>query len=152
MNIHDIVKATNEVAFGGLTMDIKFPKKKVVKEKQLKERIIICGTTSWTNKNSIKKVLKAIGPKTIEFVVLDTSRGASQLALSIAKELGIMVFQTHPWLSTSASSYVVQGKAMRLFKPTQIIAFNENPKENTSTVGYEKLARRANVDFKVVTK
>lgn len=144
----DVFLAAAQVA-NGLT-DIKFPKKKVRKEKELRERIIVVCTTSWSNKKRIRAMLKAIGPKNIEYMVVGTSRG-EQIAASVALELKIMLYRTHPWIS-SANDYIVQGKAMKLFKPTQVIAFNEDPEKNTYTLGYERLCKRSGTLFKMVTK
>lgn len=134
-----------------LEMDIAFPKKKERKEKQLKQRLVICATTSWTNKASIKRTLKMIGVKEIEYVVLSTSRGGEQLALQICKELGIMVFQSHQWVS-AANDFIVRGKVLRIFKPTMVIAFNENQVDNKATHIYEMMARRKDIAFKLVQK
>jgi len=130
--------------------DIKFPKKRERKEKQLKERIIVSCTTSWDNKKRIKTVLKKIGPKEIEFIVTGTSKG-EQLVASVALELGIMLYRTHPWISAN-NDFIVQGKAMKIFKPTQVIAFNEDPEENRHTLGYQRLCRRSDIVFKMVSK
>jgi hypothetical protein len=134
-----------------LEMNIHFPKKQIRKEPSLGERIVICGTTSWTKKNSIKSALVSIGVKHIDFVVIGTSRGAEQLAVSVAKALGLMIFQAHPWMNANNNA-IVCNKVVKLFKPTMILALNENPKDNPSTALYEKIAHKQDIPIKVITK
>lgn len=131
-----------------LEMDIKFPKKKAKKKEAAKQRILICGTSSWIKRSVIRKTLKDLIPKTLEFVVVGSGRGAEQHAISIAKELGIQVFQAH----TLQDKYISYDAVIRTFKPSLIIAFNENSKVNTITEGYQKLARRKDIEFKLVSK
>lgn len=131
-----------------LTMDIVFPKKKAKKKEAPKQRIVVCGTTGWIKRSVIRKTLKDLIPKTIEFVVVGSGRGAEQHAISIAKELGLQVFQSH----TLQDKYISYDAVIRTFKPSLIIAFNENPKVNTVTEGYQKLARRKDIEFRMVSK
>jgi hypothetical protein len=132
-----------------LQFDIKFPKKKVRKDPQFKNRVVICGTTSWKKPAAIRAALKSIGISSIEYVIVGTSRGAEQIGLQLAKKFGLMIFQSHPYMS---SNYIVAGKVIKLFKPTIILGFNEKPEENTSTEAYEKLAHRKDIPFKMVSK
>lgn len=127
----------------------KEPIKKLKKKKEEpKKRIIVCGTTSWNRPNVVRKIFKELEPKTIEFIVTDTSRGASLYVLQFAKHLGIPVYQAHPY----KDKFIGYDAAIRLFKPNLILAFNENPKENTATEGYMKLAHRKDIDFRMVSK
>jgi hypothetical protein len=41
---------------------------------------------------------------------------------------------------------------MKIFKPTIVLAFNECPEENTSTLPYERLCHRKEIPFKMVSR
>jgi|ERR1700761_1887979 len=136
----------------------KIKKKKEVKPKKpIPARIIVCGETGWgvraTETRSMTKILKELNtPIKIEFVVTGTSRGAEQLCVQICKKLGIPVIQVHPWAHIPNSSWLVQNKTAKMFKPTLIINFNENPTENLSGAGYKKIALKQDIDYRAVLK
>lgn len=148
----DTKKTIKPPTSSGLVMDIKFPKKAAKKKAPELQRIVITGTTSWKKQITIAKYIKSLEPKTIDFIVTGTSRGVEQMVVSICKNLGIPVIQFHPWSHISNSSYLSHGKILKLFKPTLVLVFNEVPKENTSGENYEKLTRRADIEFKRISK
>jgi hypothetical protein len=149
--IKDLVQAVNKGAMHGLDFDPKFPKKRPHKEKP-SQRVVITGSTSWKNIAKIKKELKRFKGIELDYVVTGTSRGAEQLTVQAAKALGILLYQAHPWRSDSGNDYVVAGKVLKIFKPTLVIAFNEDPEENRCHVSYEKLCHRAGIQFKVISR
>lgn len=133
--------------------DIVFPKKRKRKiTLEVKQRIIIVGTTSWKNEKKIRDVIKGLDPETIDFIVTDTSRGCAQLTVKVCKALGIPLIQTHPWHHIPNSRWIWQNAAMKLFKPTLVIGFNEDVEYNASTESYSRLCGRAGVTFKLIEK
>lgn len=130
-----------------LDFKVGTPKKKKVKKEIPKQRIVICGTTSWHKRSAMKRALLEVGRKDIQYVVLGINRGAEQLATMICKELDIPFFQV--WYK---DKFIAANLVLSTFKPTLILAFNEKPKENLATDNYQKLARRKDIDFRMISK
>jgi hypothetical protein len=129
--------------------DIVFPKKRAKKKEAPKQRIMVCGTQSWSKPALIKKTLKSFEPKTIQCVVIVGlgSRGTEQQTAMVCKELKIPYFAA--WYD---DKFIAADMVMRIFKPNMVVAFNEDPKANTYTDQFHKLARRKDIEFKMVSK
>lgn len=128
------------------------PKKVVKSKKPIPARIVATGTTSWKKLSTIVKYFKSLNPYTIDFVVTGTSKGAEQFIVQACKHLGITVIQFHPFTNIPNSSFLSQGRIMKMFKPTMVIGFNEAPGVNACTENYVKLCRRSDIDIKIVSK
>lgn len=133
--------------------EISKPKKKFRKAKFGDERVVVCGSTNWTDKVRIRAALKTLVSKDTRCLIIGTSKGAEQLAITVAKELKFSVIQVHPQqhLGTSAV-YIRNHEVFRFFKPTRVIAFHNDIETSTSSRIYLKLGAKLAIPSTLVTK
>ena len=83
----------------------------------------------------------------MDCVILGTSPGAEQLALSVCRDLKFNVVIVPPNLTRDHwnASYFRNNWVMKLLKPTHVLAFHECIDNSLSTAQYLKLAERAKV-------
>jgi hypothetical protein len=126
---------------------ISKPRAKFKKVKEVKpEVVLVCGSSKWTDKKLIKKELAKLPLKHINYIVTDTSKGVSQLATSVAKELGLFVVQVHAIQSLGPSATHIRNEMLfRNFKPTQVVAFHPDLSISVSTAMYLKLGKKKGI-------
>lgn len=129
-------------------------KKRFRKAKLKKERIVVCGSTKWTNRHKIKLVLKAIDWKTVECIITGSGKGAETLVQSVTKELQLPLAVFAPTVErfTGNTGYMIRnGQVWKFMKPTRVIVFHDDYEESPVTKNYVRLAQKNNLPYEVIT-
>jgi hypothetical protein len=123
------------------------PRSKFKKVKEQKpEIVVVCGSTKWTDKKLMKRELAKLPKRNVAYVIIGTSKGSDQLAVSVAKELGLCVVQVHPIQSLgSSATYIRNEMVIGTFKPTQVMAFHDDLPNSVSSAQYLKLGKKKGI-------
>lgn len=94
------------------------------------ERILVCGSRTWTDGNAIRSRLKCCGPPGV--VITGGARGADQLAETIARSLGFQV-ETYPadWRGKGRRAGIIRNLEMLNTNPNLVLAFHQNGSRGT---------------------
>lgn len=129
------------------------PKKKFKKVKFADERVVVCGSTNWSDKGKIRAALKCLPLRDVRCLVIGTSKGAEQLSITVGKELKHSIIQMHPQQHLGNSAvYIRNHEVFRFFKPTRVIAFHNSIESSTSSALYLKLAKKLAVPGVLITR
>lgn len=125
-------------------------------KKRLKEGIVVwvVGSTKWKKKNIIKSHLEKLKKLNINFVVMGVGGGAEQYALQACRKLELDVVLV-PANNTKWEDNAVWFRndwILRFFKPTHLLAFHQDIENSRSTAQCIRLAKKKELDFKLVTK
>lgn len=130
----------------------KRTKRKLKKEKP-NDRIWLVGSRKWTDKKAIKTVLKQYDYKTVDFILLGTSPGLEQLALTVCRKMKFNVILLPPNVTRDGinATYFRNYTGFMLFKPTAVYAFHDDMEHSKSSSQLVKLARAKKIEFGVIT-
>jgi hypothetical protein len=148
--------------------DLKLEAKQRTKRKLKKEtpnaRIWLVGSRTWKNKKLIKSVLSQFDYRTVDFVLLGTSPGLEQLALTVCRQLKFNCLVLPPNVSRDGINAIYFRNAINfvLLKPTHVFGFYDDldlderaPKselsQKASTRQLLKLAKEKKIEWKLLT-
>lgn len=137
-------------------MNTKTEAKQRVRRKKKVEansRIWLIGSRKWKDKRLVKKALSAFNYKTVDFVLLGTSPGLEQLALSICRQLKFNVLLMPPNVTRDSynATFFRNYTMFTLLKPSHVIAFHDDIDNSKSTAQVLKLARAKKIENQLVT-
>jgi hypothetical protein len=127
---------------------IKYTPMKPKKKKAL-VRIVICGSRKWTNNTTIKKALREFDYKEVDTVIIGTAPGAEKLALMNARAQRFNIVQALPNVTRDGINaiYFRNDWIWRVLKPTHLLIFDTDWKENKEVTQHVKIARSKQIDY-----
>jgi hypothetical protein len=101
----------------------------------------------------VKKVLSSFDYQKVDFVLLGTSPGLEQLALSVCRQLKFNVLLMPPNLTRDGynATFFRNYDMFAWLKPTHVFGFHDNIDDSTSTIQVIKLARAKKIEHQVIT-
>jgi hypothetical protein len=89
----------------------------------------------------------------VDFVLLGTSPGLEQIALSVCRQLKFNVILLPPNVSRDSynATYYRNYTMFMLLKPTHVIGFHDDIENSKSTIQLIKLARAKKIEHQIIT-
>jgi hypothetical protein len=141
------------VGADAILKELRKTKKKFKKVEFGDDRIVVCGSTTWKDKGKIRAALKVLKQKDTRFLLIGTSKGAEQLAITVGKSFQHCIVQVHPIQQFGNSAvYIRNSEVFKFFKPTKVIAFHNDIEASISTALFLKLGKKAGIPLVLITR
>ena len=115
-------------------------------------RVIVCGDRNWTDKEIIRRELKAYPKDTV--IIHGACRGADRIAGEIGKQLGFAIEEySADWETFGKAAGHIRNKQMiDEGKPTLVLAFHSDIDNSKGTKNMLKQAEKAGIETKLFEK
>lgn len=115
------------------------------------EKVLICGSRDWTDWESVRAYVDALGPDTI--VIEGEADGADRMAYHAAKVRGLFVARVpcedHHWKKYGNSAGHKRNAVMLALGPDRVVAFQRNG--SSGTQGTIDRARQLGIRVDVIS-
>ncbi len=114
-------------------------------------RLLVTGDRFWEQREPIRKKLIELGcPDKIEVLIHGDANGVDKLTAEVAQDLGLLKEKilAYPagWALYGKSAGPIRNRQMlKEGKPTQVIAFHDDPENSRGTVDMVKISRKAKI-------
>lgn len=115
-------------------------------------RLLVTGDRFWRQREPIRKKLIELGcPDKIEVLIHGDADGVDKIAAEVANDLGlpkerILAYPANWTKHKKAAGPIRNRQMLKEAKPTQVIAFHDDPASSKGTVDMVKIARKAKIE------